>query len=177
MNRAGCYPILLWRLVVGLGGCLLVVACASPRPEVPPVRPGQLFEGGYLNVRAPNSEGWRLVGSSPSGMAFAKLGLAAGETVSVQVLIFDLRPTQIPNELVEAIKEGIQANTDPKRFEAIESSTTYTDERAYPCVRHHGLFKDKEAVTSPTTKEPLLLEMSSLYCRHPVRLPTGFASM
>ena len=165
------------RLLLSVAACSLLVACASPRPQLPEVPPGKLYEGGYINIRAPGSDGWRLVGSSPQGMAFGKTGLAAGETRSALVSMFDLRPTQTPEEFVALIKEGIDKNADPKRFDAIESSMTYTEERGYPCARHHGLYRDKEAVTSPTTKDALLLEMSSLYCRHPVRVTTGFASI
>jgi hypothetical protein len=43
-------------------------------------------------------------------------------------------------------------------------------------VRYHGLFNDKQVQTSATTSEPLLLEMYSLYCRHPVRTSSGFSA-
>jgi hypothetical protein len=142
---------------------LLLAACASAPREAAPLKAGQLFEGDYVNVRAPNSEGWHVVGSSPGGMGFAKPGFAA------QVLMFDLRPSETPEQLVEQIREGIEKNTDPKRFDPIESSLTHTNERIYPCVRQHALVKEKESA--------MLLEMRSLYCRHPVRTRTGFAAI
>lgn len=144
-------------------GLLLLAACASAPRETPPLKAGQLFEGDYVNVRAPSSEGWHMVGSSPGGMGFAKAGFAA------QVLMFDLRPSDSPEQLVEQVREGIEKNTDPKRFDPIASSLAHTTERGYPCVRHHALVREKD--------KPLLLEMRSLYCRHPVRTKTGFAAI
>jgi hypothetical protein len=168
----------MWRFVACVFACsTLVAACASPPPKFPPVKAGQLFEGPYVDVRAPNSEGWRLGESSPRGMAFAKRGEAAGESVAAQVLMLDLQPTRTPAEFEALIKEALQRDIDPKRFDELESSTAYTDERGYPCLRHRGVFRDKQAVTSPTTTEALLLQISSLYCRHPVRTTTGFAAI
>jgi hypothetical protein len=156
---------------------LLLSSCATPSRQFPPVAPGQLFQGGYIDAKAPNSEGWHLVESSMRGMSFAKQGLAAGENLSAQILMFELRPSETPEQFVDLIKDGIQKDTDPKRFNAIESSTNYTNERRYPCVRHSALLDDKEARTSPITKEQLLLETHSLYCRHPVRTNSGFAAI
>lgn len=156
---------------------LLAASCASPPSRFPPVTPGQLFPGGYINLRAPNSEGWRLVKSSPQGMAFGKEGIAAGENISAQLVMFGLQPTDTPEQFVDVIKKGIESDTNPDRFETLESSVKYTNERGYPCVRHHALVTDRAAQTSPTTKEQLLLETYSLYCRHPIRTNTGFAAI
>jgi hypothetical protein len=136
-----------------------------------------MFKGSYIDVRAPTSEGWHLVDSSVKGMAFAKPGRAPGETFGAQLLMFDLQPTESPEQFVTLIKEAIQKDTDPKRFDIVESSIDYTSERGYPCVRYHAVLNDKEAQTSRSTKEQLLLETQSLYCRHPVRTNTGFATI
>ena len=47
--------------------------------------------------------------------------------------------------------------------------------RGYPCVELNYVTKDKQAQTSPTRRERLLLQAESLYCRHPVRKNTGFS--
>jgi hypothetical protein len=146
---------------------LLLASCAAP--SKPPLPPGKLFEGDYLNVKAPDAPGWSVIGSSPGGMAFAKQGRERGETTSALVSMFDLPPTDTPEAFVAAISEGIRKNTDPKRFDIIDSSLDYTTERAYPCARHYSLVTDKQAA--------LLLEMRGLYCRHPVRTRTGFAAI
>lgn len=57
-----------------------------------------MFAGGYVNVTAPNSDGWQLIQSSGSGMAFAKGGQAANESFGAQVLMFNLAPTNTPQE-------------------------------------------------------------------------------
>ena len=163
--------------LLALASSVALLSCAAPSQKPPtPVKPGQSYDGPYINVKAPDSDGWQLLGSSPRGMAFAKRGLAAGETFGAVVRMFDLPSISTESDLREAIKAGILKDTDPARFEVIESSLEPTDARAYPCVRHHGIFNDKQAQTSPTTHEPLLLEMYSLYCRHPVRTTSGFAA-
>jgi hypothetical protein len=142
-----------------------------------PVSPGEEFKGGYINIRAPNSDGWRLARSSRNGMEFAKPAQAPGENLSAQVLMFGLEPTQTPDEFVALIKRGIGADTDGNRFNVIKSTNEYAAERGYPCVRYSASVQDKEAQTSPTTKEVLLLETEALYCRHPIRATTGFAAI
>ena len=165
------------RLPILSFAALFLLSCATPSQQLPSVAPGKSFEGGYINVRAPQSEGWKLAESSRTGMSFAKPGLAPGETFGAQVLYFQFPPAQTPEEFVALAKEGMRKDTDPIRFDVIESSTIYADEREYPCVRHHGVLNDKEARTSPTTKEQLVLEMYSLCCRHPLRTNTGFAAI
>lgn len=156
---------------------VLLVACAAPTRQPPTVPAGKMFRGSYIDVKAPSSDGWIYLGSSPQGMAFAKQGLPPGESLTATVMMFDLQPTQTPEDLVRLVKEGIEKDTNSQRFASIESKTDYTAQRTYPCVRHHALANDKEAVTSPTTKEPLLLEIQGLYCRHPIRTDTGFAAI
>jgi hypothetical protein len=159
-----------------LFACLLLGSCAAPR-QLPTLPPGKLYKGDYVNVRAPNSEGWVLADSSIKGMAFAKRGLAAGETMGAQLLMFDLPPSETPEQFLSLIREGMEKDTDRNRFDVLQSVSEYTADRPYPCVRHRGSFNDKQAVTSPTTKERLLLEAHGLYCRHPVRTNTGFAAI
>ncbi|MDO8596875.1 MAG: hypothetical protein Q7R45_09650, partial [Sulfuricaulis sp.] len=40
-----------------------------------------------------------------------------------------------------------------------------------------SVVEDKQAQTSPSSREKLLLQSKSLYCRHPVRQETGFSIM
>jgi hypothetical protein len=140
-----------------------------------PVAPGQEFNSGYINVRAPNSGGWQLVSSSSSGMGFAKPGKSRGETMGAQVLMFGLEPTQTAEQFLALIQSGTASDTDPNRFDVLKKKLDYSSERGYPCVRLSTSVRDKEAKTSPTTREVLLLEAEALYCRHPVRDTTGFA--
>lgn len=164
-------------LLASASWAVLLLSCAGPSQQLPAVAPGQLFPGGYIVVRAPNSEGWLLEHSSPKGMGFAKHGKAAGENLGARLIMFELQLTETPEQLLALIKQAIENDTDRTRFEVLESSSSYTSERGYPCVRHYALVNDNQARTSPTTRERLLLEMHALYCRHPVRTNTGFAAI
>jgi len=136
------------------------------------VTPGQSFFGGHINVTAPNSDGWQLVQSSGSGMAFAKRGQAANESFAAQVLMFSLAPTDTPQEFEALIKISAAKDTDPSRFDVHKMHFEYSNERSYPCVRYRSVVQDKapQGLTGA-----LLLESDGLYCRHPVRQETGFA--
>jgi hypothetical protein len=142
-----------------------------------PVTPGQEFNGTYINVRTPKSEGWQLVRSSRAGMEFAKPGRSRGENFGAQILMFALEPTQTPEQFVALIERAIARDTDSNRFDVINSAVEYTRERDYPCVRYSAAVRDKAAQTSRTTQEVLFLEIEALYCRHPVRVTTGFAAI
>jgi len=155
---------------------LLMSSDVLSQKRFQPLTAGQEFKGSYINVRVPNSEGWLLVRSSQNGMEFAK-PTGSGENLSAQILMFGLTPTQTPDEFVALIKNGIGQDTNPNRFDVLDTSIEYSVERGYPCVRYSASVRDKEAQTSRTTKEALLLETEALYCRHPVRDTTGFAAI
>lgn len=153
---------------------LALYGCATPSREAVSVSPGQLFAGSYINIAAPSSDGWYLAQSSPSGMGFAKHGQAANETFAAQVAMFNLAPTNTPEEFEALIKTSVEKDTDPNRFNVQQISFKYSRERSYLCVRYHSVAQDKMPRGS---KGPLLLEMDALYCRHPVRQETGFAAI
>jgi hypothetical protein len=156
----------------------LVASCAWAQPAKPrPVQAGQLFKGGFVNVKAPNSSGWSLAESSSNSIGFTKPGLGPGETLVAQVLLLPLAPTRTPSEFVALIKEGVRKNHDPQRFAVLESRIDYTTERKYPCARYYGVLNDKEARISFTETRPLRLEVHGLYCRHPVQTEGGFAAI
>jgi hypothetical protein len=153
-----------------------LASCATGSSYAPkPVPAGYLYEGGYINVRVPNSDGWHLVNYSPAGMEFARRGAEPGESFAAQVLMFPLQGTKNSDEFLSVIKKGFEKDTDLARFEVIESNFKYTDKRGYPCVVVSYVTKDKQAQTSPTRREVLTLQAKSLYCRHPVRQETGFS--
>lgn len=155
-------------LIFGLQGC---AGTAQPQKSVS-VSPSQKFGGGYINVTAPNSDGWQLIQSSGSGMAFAKGGLDVKESFGAQVLMFNLSPTNTPQEFEALIKKSAERDNDPSRFNVQRTSFTYSNERTYPCVRYRSAVQDN---APHGLKNPLLLESDGLYCRHPARPETGFA--
>ena len=155
---------------------LTLASCVSNPAHTPnPVSAGYLYKGGYINIRAPNSDGWHLVTSSPVGMEFARIGSEPGESFAAQVLTFPLEETKDSNEFLSLIKEGFEKDTDQKRYELIELDIKYVEDRGYPCVKLNYVTKDKQAQTSPTSREVLMLQAESLYCRHPIRKDTGFS--
>ena len=159
--------------------CLLFVAilalpsCASQPPGVA-VAPGKLFPGGFVNIKAPTSDGWRLIQSSGSGMVFGREGQSKGDSFVAALSMFNLPPTKTPDEFESLIKTAAAKDIDPGRFDIQQQSSKYSDERRYPCVRYQAVAKDKRPQGS---KGPLLLELDGLYCRHPVRRETGFAAV
>jgi len=172
MNNKKYQHIILILLSFALVSC----AAGPSRTSNPvPVAAGFIYKGSYINVRVPNSDGWHLVESSPAGMQFARSGAEHGESFAAQVLIFPLENTKDSNEFLSLIKSGIKNDTDSERFEIIKSNFKNIDDRNYPCVRVNYATEDKQAQTSPTRTEVLLLEAESLYCRHPVRQDTGFS--
>jgi len=105
-------------------------------------------------------------------MSFARRGQAANESFGAQVLMFNLAPSNTPEEFEALMRAAAQKDTDPTRFNTRQTSFIYSNERSYPCVRYHSVVED----TAPQgLKGTLLLEVEGLYCRHPARQATGFA--
>jgi len=149
--------------------CLLI-----PFANGQTVAPGQLFSGDLLNVRAPNSKGWKQVGSSGAGMAFARGGASSNESYVAQVYLFALPEWKDGDEFVALIKRGVENDTSPDRFKSLEANYEYTEQRGYPCVRFTGVTEDTKAKTSFFSRENLKLQVHSLYCRHPKRQTAAF---
>lgn len=170
MNNNKYQRILLLFLAIALSSC---TTAASRTPK--PVPAGFLYEGSYINVRVPNSEGWHLVSSSPAGMEFARSGAEQGESFGAQLLTFPLAPTNSKEEFFSVIKQSFENDFHTGRYEAIDSVFKSSEGRNYPCVEVAYVIKDKQAQTSPSRREVLLLQAKSLYCRHPVRQDTGFS--
>ncbi len=160
-----------------LTASMLLSACVATNPtrRPVPVSAGYLYEGGYINVHSPNSDGWHLVSSSPSGMEFAKGGVESNESFGAQLLMFPLASTNGNDELVSIMRQSFENDFDSGRYQAVESEFKYSEERVYPCVVVEYVVKDTQAQTSSSRRETLLLQAKSLYCRHPVRQDTGFS--
>ena len=98
-------------LVVALALTLMLSSCAAvvPPQGLKAVPPGHLYAGSYINARAPNSDGWRLISASASGLEFARVGEDSNESFGAQVLIFPLRKAQGPDEFIALIKRCIDS--------------------------------------------------------------------
>ena len=170
MNKNQYQITLLMFLSLALGACATI-----PLHRPKPVPAGFLYEGSYINIRAPDSHGWELLGSSSTGMMFSRLGTESGESYAAYVSMFPLEETMDSDEFVSFIRKQFEEDTDLVRFEIMESKFQYSEERGYPCVVVNYVTTDKKARTSLIRREVLLLQAESLYCRHPVRQETGFA--
>src|ERR1700682_3296953 len=136
--------------VSGMTRCLvafmLALCCLDASSQ--DVGAGQLFSGRLLNIRAPNSDGWKFGASSNAGMGFARRGAAPDEIYGAQVILFALPESTDRDEFVSLIKQDVERDTPPERFTTIEANFEYMGQRGYPCVRYKGLFDDKQAATS-----------------------------
>jgi len=152
-------------------------ACAVPTPsrEFQNVPPGKVYAGKILNIAAPNSEGWQLLKSSPSGMVFARQGKAPGESFVAQVAIFNPPQTDSPEEFEAVIVKGAQRDAETGRFSTSNFTHQFTSARGYPCVQMQNISEDRQAKTGPNKTETLVLQNEHLYCRHPVQKNIGFA--
>lgn len=150
--------------ILGLSGCA----------QIQTVPPGKEFSGNYINVKAPETKGWQLIGSNNLGMTFAKHGETRKDSFIAMVNMFHLEPTRTPKEFETLMKKKAEEDADPSRFEVQQQSLKYSSERPYPCIRYKSVVKDKKPQNSSS---PLLLEIDALYCRHPIRQDTGFAAI
>ena len=88
------------KFIAVLLGIAVLTACQTmPRP----VAPGQLFPGRFINIRAPNSEGWMQLHSSPQGMAFVRRA-SPNETYAARAFVVALPESQDRDEFVALIK-------------------------------------------------------------------------
>ena len=161
-------------ILLAVGG---IAACTVPTPvrESQNVPPGKVYAGKILNIAAPNSEGWQLLKSSPSGMAFARRGDASGESFAAQVAIFDPPQSDSPEEFEALIVKGAQSDAETDRFSTKSFTHQFTSVRGYPCVQIKNISEDRQAQTGPNRTDTLVLQNEHLYCRHPIQKNIGFA--
>ena len=163
---------------------LVITSCAATRaahnaligapPGAESVRAGRLYRTNYLNIRAPNSDGWYLR-SSREGMEFARRGKEPSESFAAQVLSFISSTAGNRDAFLSSMKKQFEAETTAGRHLAVESEFKHTEERSYLCVSVRSVVKDTEARVSPTRQEVLLLQSKALYCQHPKNPYNGFA--
>jgi hypothetical protein len=157
--------------IATLLGIAVLTACQSvPPPLIPP---GQMFPGRVINIRAPNSEGWRQLDSTRQGMIFFRQGASPNESYVARVVAVALPESTDRDEFVALVKRRNQENTSPERFSSIEFNYEYTDKRGYPCVSIKGVADDMKARTS-SGQQTQKLQINTLVCRHPRQQAKGF---
>jgi hypothetical protein len=136
---------------------LALSACATA------IQPGQLYQGsdwaGYLDVRSPNSEGWRMMADSPNRITFRK-GTQPDQEFGAEVARGRLPPEQMLSDFMTHLEAALFDH----KATIFKSAHAFTDERRYPCMRSmlHG---------SGAYEARIIM----LSCRHPVRTDTAFS--
>ena len=155
------------RDILAVGALCLLIPVANAQNVVP----GRFFPGEMLNIRAPDSDGWRLIGSSSIGMAFFSGSESAGDTYLAEVKLFAPSKSRKRDDFLAFVRTTFEKNSPRERFRPLESSYEYTEERSYPCVRVTAVVQDTKAFFG---RESLRLQWHSLYCLHPKRQDAGF---
>jgi len=132
--------------------------------EAPPVDPGKLFEGPYVNIHAPASAGWKLSQADNRGMGFIRRDATTGVTWAAEVLISRPDPAM---DLLEAARTIAGGRSQGERYKTLETKFEVVSERSYPCVRFRGTIQDTRAQT-PQGTVSLPMYVRSLIFRHPV---------
>ncbi len=155
----------------------MLSSCAAPTPSIAYAGPGQLYQRGNLDIRAPNSDGWYVAMSSREGMAFVRRGKEPNESFAAQVLLFfpSSAARRDPQEFLSLIKKQFEEEFSVGRFSVIESEFKHAEQRSYLCVSVRSVVRDAKARVSPTLQELLLLQAKSLYCLHPRNPYADFA--
>ena len=148
---------------------IVLTSCVATSTQLhfEPVPAGVLFEGLFINIHAPNSNGWHLTGSSSRGMEFGRKGNSTNQTFGAQVFLFSWGGDRNTEELLLLAREAFEEDWQLERYENIEKEFYPSEERDYPCVRIKSVTKDKFSLTSDNEREALILQASALYCVHP----------
>ncbi len=142
-----------------------------------PVASGQILDDDFIQLRVPNTDGWRRIDTGAGKISLSRRGILQGETFGAQVILFGLEPTDSVAELTTLIKRGAEQDAPADRFSVLHSKFEANENRGYPCVRHDGVYEDRKARTSPNATGTLTLQVSALYCRYPGLTNIGFAAI
>ncbi len=138
--------------------------------EAPPVEPGKLFAGPFVNIHAPASAGWRLSQADKRGMGFIRRDATTGVTWAAEVLISRPDPKV---DLLGAARTIARERSQGERYRTLETRFEVVTERPYPCVRFRGTIQDTRAQT-PKGTVSLPIHVRSLIFRHPVETKLVF---
>lgn len=148
-----------------MSGCIGMKQASLP--------PYYYYEGSYIDIHSPNSNSWNVVKKSQSQISFAKKGFDE-ESYVAQVVFFPLEKTNSDKEFLEQIRSQTSINSNNQRYKLIKSSAELYKKRSYPCVITKQLVEDTQAKTGFFSKDTLLMETKSLYCKDPKREKAGF---
>lgn len=155
----------------------LWVAAIAPchAQQMTPVAPETRFELPLLELRSPTGRGWMTVDAGAEGRFFMREGEHRHASVAATATFFPLRPDLDPAGFEALIGEDVARQAPADRFEPVESSLAYAEDRGYPCMRYAGVVRDTAAQIGGGRSRQLLLEVRALYCRHPHDPNRGFS--
>lgn len=132
------------------------------------------YEGSYINIHSPNQEGWLELKKTQSEIVFGKKGEKHNASYIARVVFFPMKNTSSDKDFLNLIKEYVSKVSDAGRFTIDTYSLALSNSRNYPCALGKSLLRDKNATTSTGSKEALLMQVKSLYCKDPKRKGAGF---
>lgn len=132
MSRA---PSSLYQLLFGTSLTILLGTTVAAADTHPAVAPNQDFSNPMFLLHAPASEGRHGFRRSAQGIAFAKDGAQRGESYLAEVTLFSMPQMENNNLFVAYVKEQLEKDSPPDRFEVLQNDVEYTGERGYPCVK------------------------------------------
>jgi hypothetical protein len=141
----------------------------------PPLNPGQDFSIPMMKIYSPHSEGWRVQARSNGLLAFKKDGAAAEQTYVATVQFMRLATFPNADAFTEFVREAVVKEAPTNRFDVLETSVQYSEERAYPCVKYKSVSVDKKSRVSLFVTKRLKLQVVALYCQYPDRPGVGYA--
>ena len=155
-------------------GVIAIVFSGCTETSSPKLPANYYYEGSYIDIHSPDSEGWHESRKSNSQIVFTKHGKVSGESYVARVVFFPLETTNTKEEFLDLIKNNETKNSNKERFTKIESNFQLSEQRSYLCVMAKQLSKDKMAKTSPLSTEEQFMQVQSLYCKDPKSEGRGF---
>ncbi|MCK4874885.1 MAG: hypothetical protein KAS26_03465 [Sulfurimonas sp.] len=147
-------------------------ASLKPEKKTPKVLPpNYLFDGDYINIYSPNSDGWSVVEKSESKVVVGKRS-DKGKYIA-EVIFFSILTTG-KNEFFDFIQKETSKINNDKRYTVVSSEFKETGKRSYPCVMSKQILKDKKTEKSSTSTDALMTQIKSLYCKDPKSDSIGF---
>jgi hypothetical protein len=138
--------------------------------------PGHQFRLGTLRVNAPLAGGWERLRAQGPAIAFARRGESEGESQVAHVALLQWTAHGDRDDFIATVRRRFEAESPSDRFQPIESSVDYTDQRGYPCVRYRSAAQDTQSRVSATETVSLRLDVLSLLCIPPDARGSAFVA-
>jgi len=126
-----------------------------------------LFEGDYIKIHSPNSEGWSVLDKTANRIV---MGKKSSEGNYIAKVVFFPIYTVEKEVFFDLIKNEMSKIKSDKRYSVVSLDFKPTEKRSYPCVETKQLLKDKIS----TTTDFLMMQINALYCKDPRREGAGF---